>query len=130
MSELIHERSLPTLFIGVPGDDFGAAEMLFEPLIRDGRIGAEIHSLYSTRETGVGGPAAAIVHYLPGARSEPHRHPGFELIWIIGGELETDDGTYSANSLLVMPPGSVHAPRSPKGALGLVVWEKPVEQLA
>ncbi len=130
MSELIVERPLPTLFTGIPGTDFGAAEMLFQPLLRDGRIGAEMHSLYSTRETGEGGPAAAIVRYLPGAVSRPHRHPGYELIWIIEGELETDDGTYPANSLLLMPPDTIHAPRSPKGALGLVVWEKPVEQVA
>ncbi len=71
-------------------------------------------------------PAAAIMRYRPGATAMPHRHSGYELIYVLSGELETDDGTYPANSLLVMPPGSVHAPRSPRGCVGLVVWEQPV----
>lgn len=53
----------------------------------------------------------------------------YELIYVLSGELATDDGTYQANSLLVMPPGSVHAPRSPHGCVGLVVWERPVRSV-
>lgn len=117
---------LPMLFAGMPGSSFGLQKLEFEPLTSDGRVGAEIHRLYSPKETGEDGPAAAIVRYHPGATARPHLHPGYELIYLFSGELETDDGTYSANSLLVMPPGSVHAPRSPRGCVGLVVWEKPV----
>lgn len=130
MSDLIVEQPLPTLYTGVPGESFGPVPWVFEPLLRDGRVGAEIHSLYSTRETEADGPAAAIVRYLPGAKAEPHVHPGYELIFLLEGELETDDGVYPANSILLMPPGSVHAPRSPKGALGLVIWEKPVQPVS
>ena len=126
MTEQKITTALPQLYGGTPGESFGPVEYDFKALIRDGRLGAEIHSLYSTEDTGEDGPAAAIVRYLPGATAEPHRHPGYEIIWIIEGELETDDGVYPANSLLVMPPDSVHTPRSPKGALGLVVWEQPV----
>lgn len=130
MTDMIVEQPLPNLFTGVPGASFGQVPVLFEPLQRDGRVGAEIHSLYSTRETAEKGPAAALVRYLPGAKAEPHLHPGYEIIFILEGELETDDGAYPANSLLVMPPGSIHAPRSPKGAMGLVVWEKPVQPVS
>lgn len=130
MPNLIVEYPLPTLYTGVPGESFGPTAMAFEPLLRDGRVGAEIHSLYSTRETGEEGPAAAIVRYLPGAKAEPHLHSGYELIFLMEGELETANGVYSANSLLIMPPGSIHAPRSPKGAVGLVVWEKPVRPVS
>ncbi len=126
MSDLSALPSLPTLYTGIPGESFGPREMVFQPVVRDGRVGAEMHSLYSTAETGVDGPAAAIMRYLPGADAPAHLHPGYEIIWIIEGELETDDGVYPANSLLVMPPNSVHAPRSPKGAVGLVIWEQPV----
>ena len=63
----------------------------------------------------------------PGAKAPSHLHPGFELIYALSGELETDDGVYAAGSLLVMPPNSVHAPRSPMGCVGLVVWERPVQ---
>lgn len=89
-------------------------------------LGAEMHTLYSTKETGPEGPAAAIMRYLPGATAPAHIHPGYEIIFILHGELETDDGIYGPNSLLVMPPDSVHAPRSPRGCVGLVVWEQPV----
>lgn len=126
MSEQDAASSLPQLYTGIPGADFGPVDYKFEPVIRDGRVGAEMHSLYSTDETGENGPAAAIMRYKPSAAAIPHRHPGYELIWIIEGELETDDGVYPAGSLLVMPPDSVHRPRSPKGAVGLVVWEQPV----
>ncbi|MDV9170880.1 cupin domain-containing protein [Streptomyces sp. W16] len=118
---------LPQLYGGVPGENFGPVDYRFEPLMRDGRVGVEMHSLYSTEETGENGPAAAIVRYLPNGTARPHRHPGYEIILILEGEIETDDGVYPAGSMLVMPPGSVHAPRSPKGAVGFVVWEQPVQ---
>ena len=117
---------LPNLFTGEPGSTFGKEEIDFQPLTTDGRSGDEIHRLYSTVETGPTGPAAAIVRYLPGATAKPHRHGGYELIHVLSGELETDDGVYPENSVLVMPPDSVHAPRSPHGCVALVVWEQPV----
>jgi quercetin dioxygenase-like cupin family protein len=98
----------------------------FVPVLKDGRINVELHSLYSTKQTGAGGPAAAVVRYLPGATASAHVHPGFELIYVLSGELETEDGVYGPDSLLVMSPGSRHAPRSPKGCVGLAVWEQPV----
>jgi mannose-6-phosphate isomerase-like protein (cupin superfamily) len=120
---------LPNLFAGLPGTAFGPRELSFVPVTANGRTQAEMHPLYTTAHTGQDGPAAAIMRYLPGAEAPAHEHPGFELIYVLSGELETDDGVYGPNSLLVMPPGSVHAPRSPRGCLGLVVWEQPVRTL-
>ncbi len=114
------------IFTGTPGSNFVATPVSFEPLASAGRSEVEIHSLYSSSETGPDGPAAGIVRYLPGATAAPHVHQGFELIFVLSGELETDDGVYPANSLLVMRPGTVHAPRSPRGCVGLAVWEQPV----
>ncbi len=121
---------LPRLFSGLPGSSFGERELRFEPLRSEGRVNAEIHRLYTTEQTGADGPAAALVRYLPGATATPHRHPGYELIYVLSGELETDEGTFPANSLLVLPPGSVHGPRSKHGCLALAVWEQPVQPLA
>lgn len=121
---------LPRLFSGMPGSSFGEQELQFEPLRSEGRVNAEIHRLYSTAETGENGPAAALVRYLPGAQAQPHHHPGYELIYVLSGELETDEGTFPADSLLVMPPNSVHGPRSKNGCLALAVWEQPVKPLA
>ncbi|WP_267244237.1 cupin domain-containing protein [Streptomyces sp. PR69] len=127
MSASTLAEQLPTLFANLPSGEFGLAELEFEPLVSDGRVGAEIHRLYSTEQTGPQGPAAAVVRYLPGAEARSHRHPGFELIYVLSGELETEGGLHPAGSLLVLEPGSVHAPRSPKGCLALVVWEQPVQ---
>jgi anti-sigma factor ChrR (cupin superfamily) len=101
----------------------------FQPLTTDGRVGVEVHMLYSTRAETPDGPAAAVVRYLPGARAVPHVHPGYELIYVLSGELETDEGVYPPNTLLTMHPGTVHAPRTTHGCTVIVVWEKPVQPL-
>jgi quercetin dioxygenase-like cupin family protein len=106
-----------------------AEELTFEPLSADGRQGVEIHRLYTTAPAEPEGPAAGIVRYAPGAATPPHRHSGYEIIYVFSGQLETDAGAHPAGSLLVMEPGSVHAPRSGPGALLLVVWEKSVSLL-
>jgi len=117
---------LPNLFGGVPGESFTEQQLEFQPLTVDGRSKVEIHRLYSATDSDENGPAAAVLRYLPGATAPLHLHPGYELIYILSGSLETDDGKYGPNSLLIMPPNSVHAPRSPDGCVGLVVWEQPV----
>ena len=104
-------------------------QLPFTPLVADGRVGVEVHPLYTGTETGPGGPAASIVQYHPGASAAPHRHTGYEIIVVLDGELITEAGRHPADSMLVMPPGSVHTPRSERGALMLVVWEAPVEAL-
>ena len=98
----------------------------FTPMTADGRVGVEVHRLYTTEETGPDGPAASLVYYHPGAAAAPHVHPGYEIIHVLDGELITEAGVHPAGTMLVMPPGSLHAPRTDKGALMFVVWEKPV----
>jgi quercetin dioxygenase-like cupin family protein len=106
------------------------AQLDFEPLRADGRVGVEVHKLYTGEQTGPGGPAASLVYYHPGAQAAPHRHGGYEIIVVLDGELITEAGQHPASSMLVMPPGSVHTPRSEKGALMLVVWEAPVQPVS
>jgi quercetin dioxygenase-like cupin family protein len=129
MLDSARQHDLLQLFTGMPGTTFGLTELEFVPVRRDGRVNVEMHSLYSTEQTGPAGPAAAVVRYLPTAEATPHLHPGYEIIYIISGELETDDGSYGPGSLLVMPPDSVHAPRSPHGCVGIAVWEQPVQSV-
>lgn len=107
-----------------PGERPDRHEPRFRPLTTGGRVGVEVHQLYTADEAG--GPAAAIARYLPGAQASPHEHTGFELIYVLSGELRTDDGVYGPNSLLVMYPGSTHRPHTTDGCTVLVVWEKPV----
>jgi anti-sigma factor ChrR (cupin superfamily) len=127
-------ESIPTtlapLVIEALQDAAGLRERLaFTPLRTGGRVGVEVHELYGTAQTGPRGPAASIVYYAPGASAATHRHTGYEIIVVLDGELITEAGRHGAQSLLVMPQGSVHSPRTDTGALMLVVWEAPVEPL-
>jgi len=120
--------ALPSVFRGI-ADRMDAEELDFQPLTADGRNGVEIHRLYTTEQTGPQGPAAGIVRYAPGAATVAHHHNGFEIIHVLEGQMEFGDKEYPAGSMLVMEPGSEHAPRSAGGALMLVVWEEPVSAL-
>ncbi len=103
-------------------------DLEFVELRSGGRFGVEVHHLYTTAQTGSGGPAASIVFYHPGARAATHRHTGYEIIVVLDGALVTEAGRHPTGTLLVMPPGSVHTPHADdEGALMLVVWEAPVE---
>ncbi len=94
---------------------------------KPGRTGVLIHTLYDTTDTGPGGPAAAIVRYLPGAKVMRHHHPGYELIFVLEGELINDAGRHGPGTLEICPPDSSHALGSETGCTFLVVWEQPVE---
>jgi anti-sigma factor ChrR (cupin superfamily) len=104
-----------------------ALDVAFETMNVPGRTGVEIHSLYSTKETGPGGPAAAIVRYLPGATVKRHRHPGYELIFVLDGKLTNDGGTHGPGTLEILDPNSTHELHSEGGCTFLVVWEQPVQ---
>jgi quercetin dioxygenase-like cupin family protein len=121
--------ALPALLRSVDESGMRDEALVFEPLTADGRSGVGIHRLYTTEQTGEHGPAAGIVRYEPGATTVPHRHEGYEIIYVFEGRLEAGAFEYPAGSLVVMEPGSVHAPRSATGAVLLVVWEKPVNTI-
>ncbi len=57
----------------------------------------------------------------PGVRIDLHSHPGGEEIFVLEGAIEDEHGAYPKGCWLRCPPGSSHAPRSPKGAL---LWVK------
>jgi ChrR Cupin-like domain len=61
--------------------------------------------------------ATSIVRYAPGSVFPSHRHPGGEEILVLGGTFVDDDGHYPAGWYLRNPPGSMHAPSSPEGAV-------------
>jgi anti-sigma factor ChrR (cupin superfamily) len=107
--------------------DEAPLDIPFKAMVEPGREGVEIHSLYSTEQTGPDGPAAAIVRYLPGATVRRHRHPGYELILVLDGELTNDTGTHGPGTLEVLSPDSTHALHTEKGCTFLVVWEQPVQ---
>ena len=64
---------------------------------------------------------AGLCRLAPGGRIDLHSHPGGEEIFVLDGAIEDEHGAYPKGCWLRCPPGSSHAPRSPKGAL---LWVK------
>jgi anti-sigma factor ChrR (cupin superfamily) len=85
--------------------------------------GIEIYRLYEPQQDG---SQAALLRYLPGASVPLHEHPGFEHILVLCGEQSDENGTYTAGSFVINPPGSRHSVISKTGCIVLLIWEKPV----
>ena len=85
--------------------------------------GIEIYQLYEPQQDG---SQAALLRYLPGACVPLHEHPGFEHILVLSCEQSDENGTYTAGSLVINPPGSRHSVISKTGCIVLLIWEKPV----
>lgn len=53
------------------------------------------------------------VDFAPGRVGNPHRHPGFVLVYVVEGAVVAkvsgqDERTYTAGQMLYEPPGSTH----------------------
>lgn len=92
----------------------------WEPL----RDGVELLRLAGS---GKEGPSVALLRYAPGARVPQHRHPGFEVIYVLAGAQSDARGTYPAGTLVVNRAGGQHRVWSDSGCLVLIVWERPIE---
>ncbi len=86
------------------------------------RPGVEISVLHEATD----GARVAVLRYAPGARVPPHRHEGYEYIYVLEGEQGDDRGFYRAGSFIVNEPGSVHGVTSPTGCVVLIFWQRPV----
>lgn len=58
-----------------------------------------------------------LFRFAPGVSIDLHAHPGGEEIFVLGGAIEDEHGAYPKGAWLRCPPGSSHAPSSPRGAL-------------
>ena len=67
------------------------------------------------REAAESGRVTSVVRYEPGSSFNSHVHPLGEEIFVLGGVFEDERGRYPAGTYLRNPPGSRHAPASPKG---------------
>lgn len=123
----ITEVLLPRLLIGISSDDLILKELYFEPIVKNGRSSAEVHWLFKPEEAN--GSAAAIIRYHAGGSGKMHLHTGFELIYILKGEIETTSGRLKKNDLVLLRPGSVHASRCSDGCVALIIWQQPVQTL-
>jgi acetyl-CoA synthetase len=91
-----------------------------------GRVGSEIYPLY-TAEGGPAGPATAfLVRFGPNSNGDLHEHTGYELMFVLEGELRNDNGDrYVVGDLIIEEPQSVHQVSSAEGCVLLVVREGP-----
>ncbi|TDR13389.1 cupin domain-containing protein [Marinomonas communis] len=63
------------------------------------------------------GHATSIVRYAPGSIFRPHPHPLGEEILVLSGEFCDEAGCFPQGTYFRNPPGSSHAPFSPKGCI-------------
>ena len=86
----------------------------------------EIHRLYGD---GVTGPGAALLRYRRAGKVRLHEHAGYEHILVLAGSQTDQNGTASAGTLVINPPGTHHSLESESGCIVLAIYEKPVRFL-
>jgi anti-sigma factor ChrR (cupin superfamily) len=86
------------------------------------RDGVEIHVLHEAPDSS----RVAILRYRPGAEVPPHRHEGYEYIYVLEGEQSDERGSYGAGSFVVNEPGLSHRVSSKTGCVVLIIWQRPV----
>ena len=119
---LPHAREVDVL-TDLLGDGLISGQVVWRPYKEPGREAVDVHWLFTAQDTG--GCEAYISNQLPGSHTNLHRHLGFELVLVLVGEIEDDQGRpYAPGSLLVQRPGSSHRMSSPGGCKILVVREK------
>lgn len=119
--------TLPRLLVGSFAHDLQSQSFNFEPIIHDGRSSAEVHWLYKSDDAN--GSAAAIIHYHAGGSGQMHLHTGYELIYILEGEMVTTTGVVKKNDLILLKPGSAHASSCSEGCVALIIWQQSVQTL-
>jgi len=111
--------------------DAASGSLRFEAYVQPGRDAVAAHWLYTAEQTGPNGAEAYVARFGPGAHGDLHRHLGFEVLFVLEGELRNDNGdVYGPGTLVVERPGSVHRVSSASGCVMLVVREKRTIPLA
>lgn len=110
----------------LPGLLAQAESLKDEPGWEPFRPGIDVRWLYCSED---GGPAAALLRYQPGARTPLHEHLGYEQIIVLDGAQSDHRGHYAAGTLVINPPGSIHAVTSASGCVVLITWERRVRFL-
>lgn len=88
-----------------------------------GRAGVDIYTLYRVESTG---GTAFLVRFAPGAHGDLHEHLDYELMFVLEGQLENDNGdVYGVGDIIIEAPESIHQVSSDGGCTLLVVREAP-----
>lgn len=107
-------------------DLFNIAEWQDEIPWQPFRDGVDIHRLYGDGKTG---PTAALIRFREAGKVPAHEHTGYEHIFVLTGAQRDNNGTTSAGSLIISPPGTQHSIISEAGCIVLAIYEKPVRFL-
>jgi quercetin dioxygenase-like cupin family protein len=93
--------------------------------VEPGRTGTAIRPLYATDAPQQA--TAYLVRFEAGAHGDLHEHLGYELMFVLRGELWNDNGDrYTVGDLVIEEPGSVHRIGTDTGCVLLGIREAPV----
>lgn len=98
-------------------------EIPWEPF----KTGVDIHRLYGD---GVHGPTAALLRFREAGKVPLHEHRGYEHILILAGTQRDQNGTATAGTLMINPPGTRHSVISEAGCIVLAIYEEAVQFFA
>lgn len=118
---------LPRLLVGKINCNLQEQAIVFEQIKSGQRASAKVHWLFKPSDAD--GSAAAIINYQPGGSAPPHIHNGYELIYILDGEMNTSTGLVKKNDLVLLEPGTIHSSSSDVGCIAIILWLKEVEVL-
>jgi anti-sigma factor ChrR (cupin superfamily) len=90
-------------------------ELNWEPM----RPGVDIHWIY--REEGEGA-AAALIRFQAGGRVPLHEPRGHKHIFVLSGSQADENGSLTAGSLMIHPPGTRHSILSEEGCVVLAIY--------
>ncbi|MDE2148405.1 MAG: cupin domain-containing protein [Gammaproteobacteria bacterium] len=62
-----------------------------------------------------GAERVALQRWRPGSRLSKMHYPGGAEFYVLDGSFEDEEGSYTQDAWLRLPPGAVHRPRSPAG---------------
>ncbi|MGD6740055.1 cupin domain-containing protein [Photobacterium leiognathi subsp. mandapamensis] len=122
------QNNLPNFLRGLAEESLRTEQLNFVPIEMNGRACAEVHWLFKAEQAN--GAAAAVIRYYPGGSAPPHLHTGYELIYMLEGEMKTSTGTVKKNDLILLEPDSIHASCSDKGCIALIIWQQAVQPLS
>lgn len=96
----------------------------FQKFSSDKRSKADIMWIHKPNEKSKSG--VAIIKYWPGGISPMHLHSSYELIYMLEGEMVTNQGIVKKGDMVILPSGSRHSSKTDTGCIALIIWDKPV----
>jgi anti-sigma factor ChrR (cupin superfamily) len=94
-------------------------EIPWEPFFE----GVDIYRLHGD---GLSGPSASLIRFRENATIPRHFHGGYEHIFVLAGRQRDQNGSISAGTLAVNPPGTEHVVHGEAGCIVLAIYQDAV----